>query len=201
MLESDEYLDVLDDSGLPTGQTKRRAEVHADGDWHRSFHLWIVKEQRFVLMQRRSAGKDLEPGRIDVSVGGHFSAGETLLDVLREAEEELGLQLRPKDIEYLLTQQVERRYETATDREFQDVYLLHCDQALSDYMLNCDEVMVLYEVPLERAIALYEHGDHVAVSGFDCQQRNNHALLVLEDVISQARQDTLKALRVIRSKL
>ena len=75
MNEGDEFLDVLTEEGLPTGRTKRRTEVHRDGDWHRSFHLWIVKEGRYVLLQRRSQAKDLEPNKLDVAVGGHFSAG------------------------------------------------------------------------------------------------------------------------------
>ena len=167
MAEGDEFLDVLTEEGLPTGRTKRRAEVHQDGDWHRSFHLWIVKEGRYVLLQQRSQAKDLEPNKLDVAVGGHFSAGEGLKEVLREPYEELGLELRPKDLSYLHTRKVERFYERATDREFQEVYALRCEQTLEDYALNKDEVYALYEVPLEKAIRLYREGEPTAAAGFD----------------------------------
>ena len=76
---------MLNAAGLPTGRTKERAAVHRDGDLHRTLHVWLVKDARSVLLQRRSAGKDLEPGKLDVAVGGHFLAGETLPDALRRA--------------------------------------------------------------------------------------------------------------------
>lgn len=201
MSEGDEFLDVLTQDGLPTGQSKRRVEVHRDGDWHRSFHLWIVKEGRYVLFQRRSERKDLEPNKIDVSVGGHFSVGETLKEVLREPYEELGLDLSPKDLSYLTTRKVERFYGNKTDREFQEVYVMRCDKRLEDYALNREEVYALYEVPLERAIQLYKEGASVAAAGFDAYGRENNALLVTDDLIQQAREDVAVTLGEIRAWL
>ena len=57
--DRDERLDVLAEDGNFTGETKIPAEVHRDGDWHCTFHLWIVRERRYVLLQRRSGSKDL----------------------------------------------------------------------------------------------------------------------------------------------
>ena len=198
MAEGDERLDVLTEEGLPTGGSKRRAEVHKDGDWHRSFHLWIIKEGRYVLFQRRSQNKDLEPNKIDVSVGGHFSAGETLKEVLREPYEELGLTLSPKDLSYLTARKVERFYKHATDREFQEVYVTRCDKRLEDYALNRGEVYALYEVPLERAIQLYKEGESVAAAGFDVYGRENNALLIADDLIEQAREDVAVTLEELK---
>ena len=201
MSEGDEFLDVLTQDGLPTGQSKRRAEVHRDGDWHRSFHLWIVKEGRYALFQRRSERKDLESNKIDVTVGGHFAAGETLREVLREPYEELELDLSPKDLSYLTTRQAERFYEDRTDREFQEVYVMRCDKRLENYALNREEVYALYEVPLERAIQLYKEGASVAAAGFDAYGRENNALLVADDLIQQAREDVVVTLGEIRAWL
>lgn len=198
MAEVDEFLDVLTQDGLPTGQSKRRAEVHRDGDWHRSFHLWVVKEGRYVLFQRRGGTKDLEPNKIDVTVGGHFSAGETLKEVLREPYEELGLELSPKDLSYLSTRKAERFYEDKTDREFQEVYVMRCNKRLEDYALNREEVYALYEVPLERAIQLYRGGESVPAAGFDAYGRENNALLVAADLIQQAREDVAVTLEEIQ---
>jgi isopentenyldiphosphate isomerase len=146
--DEDELLDVLNSGGSPSGRQKPRGEMHRDGDWHRSFHLWIVKEGTCVLLQRRSKAKDLEPDKLDVSVGGHFRAGEGLKEVLREADEELGLTVHPKDLHFVETQRSECFYPGATDRQFQEVYALRCDQPLEDYVLNPQEVSVLYEAPL-----------------------------------------------------
>jgi isopentenyldiphosphate isomerase len=197
----DELFDVLDEFGIPTGETKPRALVHRDGDWHRSFHLWIVKDGTHVLFQRRSHKKDLEANKLDVTVGGHFGAGETLLEVVREVEEEIGLKVQLKDLHFIETRQGERHYENAVDREFVDVYALRCDQKLDAYYLQCDEVSVLYEVPIDKAIELYRDGTFVAVYGYDCQQRTNNALLVSDDLIEGSGAEVVETLLKVKGWL
>ncbi len=198
---ADELLEVLDDAGLPTGEARRRADVHADGDWHRAFHLWVVREGRLVLMQRRSPHKDLEPGRLDVTVGGHVRFGETVLDVVREAEEEIGLTVRAGQLTFLGTARSVRTYPDALDREVQDVYAVREERPLETYRLDCDEVDVLYEIPVERAIALVRDGDYVAASGWDCMHRVSNALLVEDDLIAQGRAHTAALLERLRDWL
>jgi len=196
MADDTELLDLLDDQGKPTGETKARSDVHRDGDWHRAFHLWVMHPDCYVLLQRRSKTKDLAPGKVDVSVGGHLRAGEIWLDALREAEEEIGLGLRPGDVDLLGTMRSERAYpDGALDRELQDVYAALVEgRELQDYDLRCDEVSVLYEAPLERLIELYREGRSLPVAGWDCQRRRNDALLVPEDLIAEGRAGTLAAL-------
>jgi len=196
-----EALEVLDAEGRPTGATKARAEVHRDGDWHRAFHLWVMHPDGSVLLQRRSRSKDLAPGRVDVSVAGHVRPGETWIDALREADEELGLPLRPRDVEFLHNLRSERHYpDGRVDREFQDVHATVVrDQELDSYVLPCEEVSVLYEAPLERVLELYRDGTPLAVAGWDCMRRKNDALLVVDDLIAEGRATTLASLEVLRS--
>ena len=200
-MDESELLDVLNPDGAPTGERKARALIHRDGDLHRAFHLWIVKEGRYVLFQRRSQHKDIEPNKLDVTVGGHFGAGETINEVLRETEEEIGLTVTLSELYHLETRRVERTYPNAIDREIQDVYVMRCNQPLTDYFLQPKEVYVLYEVPLLRARALYRDGAHVAAAGYDCYGRKNDALLVKDDTIEQAREDTVRALELVRDWL
>lgn len=80
----------------PTGESKERSKVHADGDWHRSVQVWIVQQDPnsrkvLVLLQRRSNFKDTHPNLLDVSCAGHVNAGDDILQTtLRELREELG---------------------------------------------------------------------------------------------------------------
>ena len=189
-------LEVLDEAGQATGARKARAAIHRDGDWHRAFHLWVVHPDGHVLLQRRAPQKDLAGGKVDVSVAGHVRPAETLLDILREAEEEIGLVLRPGDLDFLATIRSERRYpDGAIDCEFQDVYVtLVADRALHDYYMDCSEVTVLYEAPLARVQALYRDGGSLPVAGWDCQQRRNDALLIEEDLITEGRAQTAASL-------
>ena len=99
-----ELIDVLTPDGHPTGTTKPKHEIHRDGDWHRSAHLWIVTPDDRVLLQRRAFAKESWPGMWDVSVAGHIDAGESALDaIIREAHEELGLTIAPHELTHLGT--------------------------------------------------------------------------------------------------
>lgn len=198
LADESELLDVLDEHGVPTGERKERSEVHRDGDWHRSLHLWIMNADNELLFQRRSADKVIEPGKIDVSVGGHFGAGEELEDVLREVDEELGFLVEANELTKLTSRKTERFYDHATDREFQDVYVLRRDAPLDSHQLNCSEVSVLYELPVAGAIKLFRDGTPLAVAGWDCQGRNNNALLYEADLIAHARTETVEVLQLLQ---
>jgi isopentenyldiphosphate isomerase len=120
-----ELIDILDAQGNKTGRVKPKAEVHRDGDWHRAVHVWILGPGDQVLLQRRSKNKENNPGKWDVSVAGHLSAGEgSVQAALREIKEEIGLILASNDLSYQFTVTEEQilndgRY---IDREFHDVY-------------------------------------------------------------------------------
>jgi len=44
----------------PLGIGKARGEVHRDGDWHRSVHVWLASSaERSLLLQQRSETKDV----------------------------------------------------------------------------------------------------------------------------------------------
>ncbi len=195
-----ELLDVLNAAGLPTGRSKSRSAVHQSGDLHRTLHVWLLKDRHYVLLQRRAQSK-LEPGKLDVAVGGHFRAGETLREVLRETREELGFDASPHELIYLGTTRAQRHYPGMLDNELQETYLLLRDAPLESYRLEPAEVDVLYELPLAGAIALFEHGTPLAAAGYDAYGRRSNALLVAADLIEAARGETATRLKQIQDWL
>jgi len=153
----DELFDVCDAEGRPTGRTKRRADVHRDGDWHRAFHCWVTLEGGDVpvlLLQRRGAQKDTWPLKLDVTVGGHFAAGETLADVVREAEEEIGLAVTLDELIPLGRRVGSGSQPGIVDRELQDVFLWRGTGRLEDFHPQPVEVDALLEVPLPDLLRL-----------------------------------------------
>jgi isopentenyldiphosphate isomerase len=53
-------------------------QVHRDGDWHRSVHIWVLNSEKGeLLMQKRVAFKDSWPSHWDIGCAGHVSAGDT----------------------------------------------------------------------------------------------------------------------------
>ena len=143
MADADEYVDVLGNDGVPLGHVKEKRLVHRDGDWHCAAHVWIVRSDGHVLLQRRAPGKASWPDRWDISVAGHVSAGETATEaVIRESEEELGLTLEAAALQHLGT----LRYQAVTnggtyiENEFHEVYLTVCDVDLATLRLDPAEV-------------------------------------------------------------
>ena len=66
-----EYLDILDENGNKTGESRPRSEVHSKGYWHKGIHVWIINSNKELLVQRRSANKDVYPNKLHISVAGH----------------------------------------------------------------------------------------------------------------------------------
>jgi isopentenyldiphosphate isomerase len=156
----DELFDILNERGEPTGVTKPRWQVHRDGDWHGAFHLWLcgVDDARapFVVFQRRSLTKDSWPGYLDVTVGGHLRAGETLEETAREAEEEIGLSVTIADLV-----PIGRHFDTEPrdgliERELHFAYAFRNDAPLASYRLHPEELDALVAIAIPDAIALFE---------------------------------------------
>ena len=66
---------VVDENGVPTGQSVPRTTAHAEGLRHRTSHVWIVRRKNGrvqVLLQMRCAAKDSYPGCYDISSAGHI---------------------------------------------------------------------------------------------------------------------------------
>eukprot|EP00469_Lotharella_globosa_P015771 CAMPEP_0167816294 /NCGR_PEP_ID=MMETSP0112_2-20121227/3516_1 /TAXON_ID=91324 /ORGANISM="Lotharella globosa, Strain CCCM811" /LENGTH=235 /DNA_ID=CAMNT_0007715845 /DNA_START=86 /DNA_END=791 /DNA_ORIENTATION=+ len=118
-----------------TGEGKPRADVHRDGDWHHSVHVWLHDPRTdSVLIQRRSKYKDTNPDMFDVSAAGHIAMGDIPLETaVREMEEELGISTQEKNFNKLFTAVSEAKGETEKHgkyvcREFQEVYLVDIAQ-------------------------------------------------------------------------
>jgi isopentenyldiphosphate isomerase len=152
-----EPFDVITADGKPTGRVKPRAEVHRDGDWHRATHVWVAgvdaRGAPFLTFQRRSPHKDTWPDRYDATVGGHYRAGESLAETLREVEEEIGIipdlkVLRPLGVRVCANE----AQPGIVDREIQDVFLLRDDRPLEDFRPNPAELAALVRFPLETLV-------------------------------------------------
>ena len=100
-----EYLDIVNQDGLPTGEIISRAEAHKTGILHRTAHIWIVKPSSYgydVLLQKRSDNSESFPGMFDTSSAGHIPAGcEPIQSALRELYEELGITASENQLKYI----------------------------------------------------------------------------------------------------
>ncbi len=127
-----EYLPLVDEDGRVTGKAPR-SECHGNPSLlHPVVHLHVLGSDGRLLLQRRSATKDLLPGMWDTAVGGHVALGEDARRALaREAREELGLQV--EDARFLYTY----CWRTGVESEFVSAFLLEND---GPFRIDPDEV-------------------------------------------------------------
>ena len=102
--KDDELLRVLDENGNPTGRFEKREIVHVNKLFHNEVALWIIdKENKKVLLQRRSPNKKQNPNKLALCAG-HVVGDETIDEALeKEANEELGLDIKNFKVKKLIT--------------------------------------------------------------------------------------------------
>ncbi|MEL7433144.1 MAG: NUDIX domain-containing protein [Chloroflexota bacterium] len=152
-----EMFDIYDDAMRHIG-TKPRADVHRDGDWHRTFHCWVIYRgddgQDWVVIQKRVPDKDIYPNCLDISSAGHYEAGETVADGVREIQEELGLVVAFDDLIPVGQRVNVAHYDNILDRQVSDVFLYICNQPLRDYAYQKSEIAVLIALNVETGLQL-----------------------------------------------
>lgn len=107
----EEEFEIVDDDDRVIGRAPRR-RCHGDPSLvHRVAHVLVFSSDGRLLLQKRAASKDIQPGRWDTSVGGHLDIGESYLQAAyREMAEELGLTEVP--LTYLYPSQIRNQIES-----------------------------------------------------------------------------------------
>ena len=139
----EEQLDILNEKGEKTGETRNRQDAHLLGLLHRSVHVWFLNKEGQLLLQKRLKNMLACPRYWEISASGHVSAGQSSIEgAQRETEEELGVSLPQSSFNFLFT--IEQHYVlnegTYINNEFADVYLVHLDLNISEFKIDSFEV-------------------------------------------------------------
>jgi isopentenyldiphosphate isomerase len=86
-----ERFEIVDENDRVVGTALRR-ECHGNPALvHRTAHVVVRSGDGRMLLQKRSAGKDIQPGKWDTAVGGHLRPDESYEQAARrEMAEEIG---------------------------------------------------------------------------------------------------------------
>lgn len=139
---TDEYIDILNKNGKPSGKIVLKSEAHRLGLYHGSVHIWFFTQDNELLFQKRATSKDTYPDLWDVSVAGHIGAGESKEKAaIREIEEEIGLHTTENDFQFIGTYLSEKTPRPDIfDNEFHHIFLAILTQPIASLRLQKEEV-------------------------------------------------------------
>jgi isopentenyldiphosphate isomerase len=140
-----EFIDILNENGVMTGQSVSRDEVHSRGLWHRAIICAIVNSDNKVLLQQRAFNKEKYPGLWDLSVAGHIIAGDdSVSTVIRETNEEVGFNISRKitlnDFCFITSFRSIVKIGDFIENQFYDFFILK-DFNLKELQFNDNEVI------------------------------------------------------------
>ncbi|MEO8610649.1 MAG: NUDIX domain-containing protein [Chloroflexota bacterium] len=198
-----EILDIYDEDLKLLG-TKDRGAVHRDGDWHRVFHCWIAYRDTdgrdFLVVQRRGPNTQTFPNTLDITAAGHYQAGESIRDGVREVREELGIEV---DFDQLIPLGVHisvGRFKGLIDCQFADVFLYIYNQDIADYHYQVEEVAGLVALPVDEGLALFA-GECKIVTARAVGVQNGDITITLDDFIYTPDSYTFKMLILVKRAL
>jgi isopentenyl-diphosphate Delta-isomerase len=158
------------ESGCPLGRAVSRKKAHREGTAHEGVHLWILRTVRGfpeILFQHRAGSKELYPGCLDITVGGHVVFGHNKNKIQKESYEEIGISPMDDEMIDLGYFRYEEKNEIVFHREFQRVYLLHDNRELFKYSFNDKEVDGIYAVKFSDLEILFNGDLKFPAEGYD----------------------------------
>lgn len=152
-------IDIFNDRYEHIGTMDKKA-AHAEGQWHRTFSaLAFNPTTGRVILQKKTPDRYVfdRPDYADITVGGHYHAGETIPQGIREVHEELGLPVTYTDLHPIgIRQTAVTLAPDYLEREFQHWHLLPFDLDLDQIPLADAELSGLVDLDLDDAIAVAE---------------------------------------------
>ena len=149
-----EIYDIYDIDRIPTGRTGVRGERPGEGEYRAVVHLCVFGSDGRMLIQRRQNDANSWANLWDVSLGGGVQTGENpRIAVIREAQEELGLELDTRDLR--------PRFTVSFATGFDDYFIVRQDVELSELKLQPDEVHDVRWASKEDILAMIERGEFI----------------------------------------
>lgn len=109
-----------------------------DGEIHQVSALWVSNSNGEILLAQRALAKKHAPGLWGPAAAGTVNEGETYeSNVIKEAEEEIGLQVKPEQLEVGHRELVGK----PDNRRFRQWFMVKMDVPLESLKLQEEEVM------------------------------------------------------------
>ena len=148
-----------------TGETHIRGEKLPPDRYHLVVHVWIRNSKDEWLISQRAANRPTFPLKWE-SVGGSVTVGEdSLTGAIREAKEEVGVDLDPQ-YGKLISSTVREHFQ-----DIKDVWLFLYDGEIDLRNATTDEVADLRWMTVAEIRALYDAGELVHTLGYFFEEK------------------------------
>jgi tellurite methyltransferase len=132
-----ELWDVLDENRSKTGRLHERGKPMKTGDYHLVVQVWIMNNKGEFLISKRTPGITGWTGMWQTTGGCAVSGDDSLKTAIKEASEELGVTLDPKNGQ--LFKQYALPHTNDNGNAFYDVWLFRQDIDISTVVFQADE--------------------------------------------------------------
>ena len=126
-----EFVEMFDNKRKALGKVTERYN-YVEGEYSQGAHVWITNSKGELLIQKRTPTKKLYPNLWSITSGGTDTGEATLETAFREVKEELGITLKPEELELMMSYK--------RNHDFVDVYLAKKDINLEDIVMQEEEV-------------------------------------------------------------
>ena len=137
-----ELVDVLDSNGNRLNEVVDKDKAHKEGIFHPVVHIVVLSKDRSrILLQKRCENKKIYPNMWDIAAAGHISSGEeSIISAKREFSEELGLDSRKYNFNYLDFYKESYDDKEYKVREYSYVYVIIDDIDINSIKIQEEEV-------------------------------------------------------------
>lgn len=148
-----EFWDVYDKNGNKLNKIiQRDKDKLGDNEYHLSAGAFITDGNDNFLIQQRSFSKRLFPGKWAITLGSAISGEDKTKCALREIKEELGINLKPEDLKFIMSFTIRNA--------FFNVFYAKIDKNVK-IIRQIEEVEQTKWVSHQQLIEMYEKGDFI----------------------------------------
>lgn len=155
-----ELIQIVDENGNFTGTIMDKEEAHDKNLLHNEVAVFIINNNKQVLLQKRSANKRFNPNKWALCAG-HVDANESLENAaLRELKEEVGLEIPLEELHPI----AEREF-TLGDSNSHITYFFYAksNKSEADFIIQKEELSEVKWFDLDEVINMIKEEDKTIV--------------------------------------
>lgn len=162
-----ELIDIVDKNGNFTGQIMDKEEAHHKNLLHNEVGVFIINDNKQVLLQKRSSNKRFNPNKWALCAG-HVDAGESLENAaLRELNEEVGISISINDLKPFVEKVFTIRN---TNSHITYFYYVKSNLNEKDFVIQKEELSEVKWFDIDKVIEMINNKDNSIA--FDTKKLN-----------------------------